>query len=405
MRGVANGTVSAYAYCPPRRHHHRPVPRPRRHPARLRRSTSASPTVRTSRCATSPKPTLRALYDRLDRASAWPRPAPSSRATSSSCPGADTCNLAVTQSRGLAADIGDALEEAGLAEVPRRAHQHLRLHELLRPAPHLRHRLLRARAPRARARRARLPDAARRSPRRHARSSSARRPRSCRPRRRPKRSCGSSRRFDERARARARRSRRGSPARAAPRRVGDDARRPRPLPHARRRPRVLRRLRRDRSLRRRGRRRGVRDMTSTPIARRTLDAQIVDRPLVDVDLGELAAVSAELERKPASAAIKWAWERFGTGVVLAASFQDCVLIDVAVQAVPEHRGRVPRHAVPLRGDALVRRAGARALRPQPHGHAAARSRPTTSGRPTPTSAARCARSSRSPARSRASRRG
>jgi len=34
-----------------------------------------------------------------------------------SCPGADTCNLAVTQSRGLAADIGDALERAGLAEV------------------------------------------------------------------------------------------------------------------------------------------------------------------------------------------------------------------------------------------------------------------------------------------------
>ena len=35
-----------------------------------------------------------------------------------SCPGADTCNLAVTQSRGLAAAVGDALEEAGLAEVP-----------------------------------------------------------------------------------------------------------------------------------------------------------------------------------------------------------------------------------------------------------------------------------------------
>jgi sulfite reductase beta subunit-like hemoprotein len=34
-----------------------------------------------------------------------------------SCPGADTCNLAVTQSRGLASDIGQALEEAGLAEV------------------------------------------------------------------------------------------------------------------------------------------------------------------------------------------------------------------------------------------------------------------------------------------------
>jgi sulfite reductase beta subunit-like hemoprotein len=34
-----------------------------------------------------------------------------------SCPGADTCNLAVTQSRGLADDIGRALEEAGLADV------------------------------------------------------------------------------------------------------------------------------------------------------------------------------------------------------------------------------------------------------------------------------------------------
>ena len=33
------------------------------------------------------------------------------------CPGADTCNLAVTQSRGLANAIGAALEEAGLAEV------------------------------------------------------------------------------------------------------------------------------------------------------------------------------------------------------------------------------------------------------------------------------------------------
>src|SRR5438105_8861808 len=33
------------------------------------------------------------------------------------CPGADTCNLAVTQSRGLADDIGRALEEAGLADV------------------------------------------------------------------------------------------------------------------------------------------------------------------------------------------------------------------------------------------------------------------------------------------------
>jgi sulfite reductase beta subunit-like hemoprotein len=34
------------------------------------------------------------------------------------CPGADTCNLAVTQSRGLADAIGARLEEEGLAEVP-----------------------------------------------------------------------------------------------------------------------------------------------------------------------------------------------------------------------------------------------------------------------------------------------
>ncbi len=34
-----------------------------------------------------------------------------------SCPGADTCNLAVTQSRGLAKAIGDLLEAEGLAEV------------------------------------------------------------------------------------------------------------------------------------------------------------------------------------------------------------------------------------------------------------------------------------------------
>ena len=33
------------------------------------------------------------------------------------CPGADTCNLAVTQSRGLAKAIGDMLEEEGLADV------------------------------------------------------------------------------------------------------------------------------------------------------------------------------------------------------------------------------------------------------------------------------------------------
>ena len=58
-----------------------------------------------------------------------------------SCPGADTCNLAVTQSRGLADDIGKALEKAGPGRRRGGAHQHLRLHQQLRPAPHRRHRV------------------------------------------------------------------------------------------------------------------------------------------------------------------------------------------------------------------------------------------------------------------------
>ncbi len=46
-----------------------------------------------------------------------------------SCPGADTCNLAVTQSRGLADDIGKALEQAGPGRRRRRADEHLRLYQ------------------------------------------------------------------------------------------------------------------------------------------------------------------------------------------------------------------------------------------------------------------------------------
>jgi phosphoadenosine phosphosulfate reductase len=55
----------------------------------------------------------------------------------------------------------------------------------------------------------------------------------------------------------------------------------------------------------------------------------------DVDLEELHRVAAELEGKPAGAAVRWAWERYGTGIFVAASFQDTVLIDVAVREVPE----------------------------------------------------------------------
>jgi phosphoadenosine phosphosulfate reductase len=53
------------------------------------------------------------------------------------------------------------------------------------------------------------------------------------------------------------------------------------------------------------------------------------------DLRELAAVATALERKPATAAIEWAADRFGDGLVLASSFQDCVLIDLVAQVAPK----------------------------------------------------------------------
>jgi len=52
------------------------------------------------------------------------------------------------------------------------------------------------------------------------------------------------------------------------------------------------------------------------------------------DLAELAEVSRSLETRPATAAIEWAWDRFGSDLVLAASFQDCVLIDLVAQVAP-----------------------------------------------------------------------
>ncbi|MCU1427334.1 MAG: sulfite reductase, beta subunit (hemoprotein) [Actinomycetia bacterium] len=59
---------------------------------------------------------LRGLFDRLDAIGMAEAGAELARDVVS-CPGADTCNLAVTQSRGLASDIDRALEEAGLADV------------------------------------------------------------------------------------------------------------------------------------------------------------------------------------------------------------------------------------------------------------------------------------------------
>jgi sulfite reductase (ferredoxin) len=59
---------------------------------------------------------LPALYQRL-AAAGMAEPGAELVRDVVTCPGADTCNLAVTQSRGLGAAIGQLLEEEGLAEV------------------------------------------------------------------------------------------------------------------------------------------------------------------------------------------------------------------------------------------------------------------------------------------------
>ena len=59
---------------------------------------------------------LPVLYARLD-AIGMARPGAELARDVVACPGADTCNIAVTQSRGLAKAIGERLEEEGLAEV------------------------------------------------------------------------------------------------------------------------------------------------------------------------------------------------------------------------------------------------------------------------------------------------
>jgi phosphoadenosine phosphosulfate reductase len=55
---------------------------------------------------------------------------------------------------------------------------------------------------------------------------------------------------------------------------------------------------------------------------------------VGVDPGEIDARAAEFETAPAGKVISWATERFGTSLSVACSFQDCVLVDLAVRADP-----------------------------------------------------------------------
>ena len=52
------------------------------------------------------------------------------------------------------------------------------------------------------------------------------------------------------------------------------------------------------------------------------------------DMEELAARSAEFETAPASKVIAWAIERYGGNLTVACSFQDVVLVDLAVSVEP-----------------------------------------------------------------------
>jgi len=76
----------------------------------------------------------------------------------------------------------------------------------------------------------------------------------------------------------------------------------------------------------------VRNVTALPQTSTDPAAQTVSTV---PDLEELHKVSRELETLPATVAIAWAWDRFGSDLVLAASFQDCVMIDLAAQVSRE----------------------------------------------------------------------
>ena len=126
-----------------RRHH-------RRADARARAS-SRSPTA-TVRSASPPTRTWSFAGCRPARSRrctrGWRRPASSlpdagTIADVTSCPGAESCRLAVTQSRGLGKLLGDHLREHPRSGRRRAgpAHQDQRLPERLRPAPRRRHRV------------------------------------------------------------------------------------------------------------------------------------------------------------------------------------------------------------------------------------------------------------------------
>ena len=115
VRGVAKGTVSAYAWCRlgdvTAEQFHGLATLQRQLGAEVRVTNRQNVVFRNLA-----EDQLPALYPGLG-ALGMAEPGAELARDVVSCPGADTCNLAVTQSRGLAAEIGRALEDAGLAEV------------------------------------------------------------------------------------------------------------------------------------------------------------------------------------------------------------------------------------------------------------------------------------------------
>ena len=115
VRGVAKGTVSAYAYA----HLGDLTADQFRSVAQIQRDLDLEVRVTNRQNVVFRglrDDQLAELHRRLD-AIGMAEPGAELARDVVSCPGADTCNLAVTQSRGLGADIGKALEEAGLADV------------------------------------------------------------------------------------------------------------------------------------------------------------------------------------------------------------------------------------------------------------------------------------------------
>jgi phosphoadenosine phosphosulfate reductase len=68
----------------------------------------------------------------------------------------------------------------------------------------------------------------------------------------------------------------------------------------------------------------------TAMASALLDTPVAIRPRAT----DVRSAAAALERAPAEDVVAWAVDRFGEGLVLASSFQDCVLLDIALGVAP-----------------------------------------------------------------------